>query len=116
MKFVDGPRDVYVLIGDDTYFNCTYIGTYELPSIVINGVYRTANNLPPRHTYDSMMVVVSNIQLSDNHAQYQCTFPGVFSTVGRINIEGSLVAMWARPILWVDRRKGFGLSSVMSCE
>lgn len=88
ITFLEGPSDVHVALGDEAQFNCTYNGTDDLPAIIINGTYRRFANLPARHTFDSMKLTVTDVQPSDNGTRYQCTFPGVNSSVGRIIIIG----------------------------
>lgn len=86
VTFIEGPSDVYVAVGEDTYFNCRYNGTQDLPDIVINDEYERPNTLPPRHRFESMRLIITDVQLSDNNSRYQCSFPGSLSSIGQIFI------------------------------
>lgn len=89
ITFIEGPEDLYISVGEDAAFNCIYSGTLDLPAILINGEYRTADSLPPRAKFEFMRLKIANVQLSDNNTRIQCTFPGVFSSIGHIRINST---------------------------
>ena len=85
------PQDATVSIGDTAYFNCSYMGTTDVPFWVINSIPYPIDRLPGRHEYRNQVLSVGDVRLTDSGRTYQCSFfepRSMVATLTVLNPEG----------------------------
>ena len=72
--FINEPRDICIIEGENGFFPCTYAGTVAVPKWRINSVKYSSSTLPPQHFYNGSGLLVVRVSSSMNMFQYACLF------------------------------------------
>ena len=87
VHFINEPEDTTIEEGGVAKFNCTYTGTTAFPYWRINGRLYPSDLLPSDHSYYRQMLIVQDVQLSDNGTQYQCVFISKRSKIATLYVD-----------------------------
>ena len=79
-------------IGEDTSFECFYVGTTDLSVWAINRSFYITH-FPPRHSREGYNLTVHDVQGVDNGTTYQCIVFDRSSAVGTLTVKGNFLKL-----------------------